>query len=158
MPTKPGRIADQAFCYATMVHHFLYPRMHSDEKIRTSWLNSSLHWYLCQRFGVSTSFNFYSVDVNTLSFNTVRVAVINDGQRRNRSSRGHTIDHSEFTKQSWDPPLVNHRRRANKETKSVVSVRRQRAEGSVVERVPSPHCHRQQEDDLLRTRPWPYTH
>ena len=36
-------------------------------------------------------------------------------------------------------------------------LRRRRAEGSVVERAPSPHCRRQQEDDLLRTRRWPYT-
>ena len=36
-------------------------------------------------------------------------------------------------------------------------LRRRRAEASVVERAPSPHRRRQQEDDLLRTRPWPYT-
>ena len=86
--------------YATMVHHFLYSCVHSDKKITMTGIPRSIHIYHKNIMWVVSHRNFHPVVVQDTLNNTVRFAVIKDGQRRNRSLRGHITEHSNLPEKS----------------------------------------------------------
>ena len=86
--------------YATMVHHFLYSCVHSDKEITRTGIPWSIHIYHKNIMWVVSPRNFHPVVVQDTLNNTVRFAVIKDGQRRNCSLRGHITEHSNLPEKS----------------------------------------------------------